>query len=594
MERNIPRRSKECAIHQLQPSAIERTGFIIPRGDLSDDSDVELEAEVEEEEEGGEDDEDSPTNDVMNEIESSDETEPEAHSYRWRRRSNGIFPTKYTCGSSESTTERPESPYLRFKEYFPDDLFEFIADQTNMYSVEKSGASINTNAFEIEQLFAIWIYMGIFSAPSYRDYWSPLTRWPCIADIMAVNRYEKLMQFFHSCENQNQLSPGDPGYDPLFKVRKLFDAVREKCRAEIQTEFQCIDEQIIPFKGRHVNKQYLPAKPHPWGFKMVTRGSSSGIVYDFVLYSGKYTELIEPVPHMSTTANCVRTLCKSIPHDVKNMKLFMDNFYITFDLIFHLKKEFCILTTGTVRKNRLHGCPLATEKEMKVTGRGSHDQVVDANSNLTVVRWLDNKAVTLASMYLQAEPFSTVKRWNGKEKKTVEVSRPHIVAVYNTNMGGIDLSDMLLTIYQNHRKSRKWYFRIIYYLVWIASSNCWLTYRNDLTDEEDRAGKRLSFKDFLLQTADGLSKVGKACRARPGRPSLAVNQPTPKRKRLADENVPVEILRKDHVDHLPEHSNRGRCKHCTSGFTRWKCRKCSVHLCLNANNNCFSDFHEDS
>ena len=115
---------------------------------------------------------------------------------------------------------------------------------------------------------------------------------------------------------------------------------------------------------------------------MVTRGSSSGIIYDFVLYSGKYTELIEPLPHMSTTANCVRTLCKSIPHDVKNMKLFMDNFYITFDLIFHLKKEFCILTTGTVRNNRLHGWPVATEKEIKVTGRGSHDQVVDANSNL--------------------------------------------------------------------------------------------------------------------------------------------------------------------------------------------------------------------
>ena len=105
MERNIPRRSKECAIHQLQPSAVERTGFIIPRGDLSDDSDVELEPEEEEEEEGGEGDEDSPTNDVMNEIESRDETEPEAHSYRWRRRSNGIFPTKYTCASSESTTE---------------------------------------------------------------------------------------------------------------------------------------------------------------------------------------------------------------------------------------------------------------------------------------------------------------------------------------------------------------------------------------------------------------------------------------------------------------------------------------------------------
>ena len=200
MERYIPRRSKETAINQLlnKPSQqIESISLFVPRGDLSDDSDMELEEEEVEEEDSDND----SANIVINERldDTQNETSDDVHTYRWRRRSNGLFPTRFSCAQSESI-ERPDSPYLRFKEYFPDEIFQFIAEQTNIYSVEKSGVSVNTNALEVEQLFAIWIYMGIFSAPSYRDYWSPLTKWPCIADIMSVNRYEKLMQFFHLYE----------------------------------------------------------------------------------------------------------------------------------------------------------------------------------------------------------------------------------------------------------------------------------------------------------------------------------------------------------------------------------------------------------
>lgn len=43
------------------------------------------------------------------------------------------------------------------------------------------------------------------------------------------------------------------------------------------------------------------------------------------------------------------------------------------------------------------------------------------NRQLIRDNWLKNKAVTLASMQLQAEPLSTVKRWNTKEKETESI-----------------------------------------------------------------------------------------------------------------------------------------------------------------------------
>ena len=48
-----------------------------------------------------------------------------------------------------------------------------------------------------------------------------------------------------------------------------------------------VDEQIIPFKRHHKLKQYLPKKPHKWGYKVYALSGISGFAYDVELYSGK-------------------------------------------------------------------------------------------------------------------------------------------------------------------------------------------------------------------------------------------------------------------------------------------------------------------
>ena len=44
---------------------------------------------------------------------------------------------------------------------------------------------------------------------------------------------------------------------------------------------QAFDEMIIPFKGQHGCKQYMPKKPSKWGYKLWCRAGISGYVYDF-------------------------------------------------------------------------------------------------------------------------------------------------------------------------------------------------------------------------------------------------------------------------------------------------------------------------
>jgi hypothetical protein len=486
---------------------------VIPEGDISEQDSVDSD------DSDFSDTGDGRESDSIEDI-SEDEVDVDPagkNTFKWRRRAPDQEVLKFVVVKEPKRKKRKAedtsglSPYLLFKEYLPTQLFTYFAEQTNAYSIQNTGTSVDTSSLEMEQLFAIWLYSGVVSVPAYRDFWSSATRVPAVADIMPVNRYEKLMQHFHMCDNTKIKGPEEDGYDALFKIRALYDSVRKSCRSNAQTENQSIDEQIIPFKGRHSHKQYLPCKPNPWGFKVITRASSTGIVFDFILYCGKYTENEFSVKTLSVTSNIVITLCSSIPSQVTGVKLFMDNYYMDVDLMLHLKRDRQIETCGTFRSNRIRKCPLEDEKALKGRGRGSHDQQTDVKSNLCMVRWYDNRAVTMGSTFLQASPLGKVKRWDSKQKKSIEITRPNIVAVYNRNMGGVDLGDMLQALYRCQRRSRKWYMRIVQYLVWTALSNCWLTHREHIPD------KREGFKYFILSVAEGLAKAGKSSGCAAGR-----------------------------------------------------------------------------
>ena len=73
---------------------------------------------------------------------------------------------------------------------------------------------------------------------------------------------------------------------------------------------------------------------------------------------------------------------------------------------------------GTINSNRLHGAPLKSEKEMKAEGRGAFDCVVQTTTKISLVRWLDNKCVTVVSSYLGAESHHAVRRYDRKQKNT--------------------------------------------------------------------------------------------------------------------------------------------------------------------------------
>ncbi|KAL9978072.1 hypothetical protein ACROYT_G015553 [Oculina patagonica] len=117
----------------------------------------------------------------------------------------------------------------------------------------------------------------------------------------------------------------------------------------------------------------------------------------------------------------------------------------------YLKKD-AVWAVATIRKDRLKGADkhLLAEKELKKNGCGSFDYVVEANSGVTFIRWFDNGLVQLLSNYIGNNLDTQARRWSKKEGQFINIDRPAMVVEYSSNMGGVDLCDMLMSMYQIH------------------------------------------------------------------------------------------------------------------------------------------------
>ena len=183
------------------------------------------------------------------------------------------------------------------------------------------------------------------------------------------------------------------------------------------------------------------------------------MLYDFIPYTGKgmITELSEEEKEFGVGGQVVIILSKTLPPTVRST-LYFDNFFCSLELIIYLK-EHNIDSLGTVRKNRIKGCPLDEDKVMQKRGRGFYDYRNDSKTGLILVKWVDNKVVTLVSSFCGIQPVTSVRRWNNREKKKIDVACPKIVQHYNKHMGEVGLAGMLIELYRLPLKSKRWYLR---------------------------------------------------------------------------------------------------------------------------------------
>lgn len=427
-----------------------------------------------------------------------------------------------------------DTMYGFFSFFLSDDIIEKIVQETNLYAIQKEpNSTFSTSVTEVRNYMGILYFMSVIKYPNVRMYWSPKYGFAHIYDCMTLNRFEKLKSLLHFNNNDSLLPSDHPRHDKLHKIRPVIDHLNNRFALFPIEQRLSIDEQMCATKISHYLKQYLPNKPHKWGFKLFLLCSISGYAHKFEVYVGE-NNIQEPnEPDLGVTGNVVVRLVKMIPRNINHI-VYFDNYYTSIPLACYLHKQ-KILCLGTVRTNRLPNNKLPNQKNFmkKSVPRGSYEEHMTTydGTDVSVTMWKDNKVVTLLSTYVGAEPVQKINRYDKSKKEKVQIDCPQIVKDYNSHMGGVDLLDSYIGRYHISIKNRKWYMRLFHHFLDLAMINSWLAYKKIMSQKPGFSGKLCNLGTFRLEVAETLCLLGKKKEVKRGRPSSALEQEIQAKKR---------------------------------------------------------------
>lgn len=439
------------------------------------------------------------------------------------------------------------SPYELFRKYIDDDILQFMVDETIRYARQKNDVTFNLTVKDMEKFLGIILFTGYHHLPQEDMYWSRADdcNTPLVHETMPRQRFRDIKKYLHLCNNDSLDTQ-----DKLGKVRRFIEMFCQKLQQfGIFSENLSVDEEMIPYTGKHSAKMYMRGKPIKFGFKLWVLASSDGYPFNLKVYVGK-----ENMPnnreHLPLGTRVVLDLIPCISN-AKCHTIYVDNFFNSITLLQTMRdKEFRI--TGTMRENRLQKCPLKESKEIKKQNRGALDKI--STKEFSVVKWNDNRVVCMASNFENVEALGKTKRWCHIKKKKIEIDQPSMIANYNANMGGVDSLDRYLSQYRPKIRGKKWWWPFFANTVNMAVIAAWRIKRK--TEEN------LSQLDFLRSVTTSLIRKEEA---------------TPSRQtgHLPKQNNDVRF---DGVNHFIESGyKQSRCKVCNKNTRLW-CIKCKINL----------------
>nr|XP_054932727.1 piggyBac transposable element-derived protein 2-like [Dermacentor andersoni] len=488
------------------------------------------------------------------------------------------------------------TPYSFFHYIFTPELLHTITEQSCLYSTQtRTEKPISITESDMETFVGSLLWTTLIHLPSTRMYWNSKFYISQVAILMPVNRWQEIKSSIHFANNTAATPKDSIKSDRQYKIRPLLESIKERCLSVPFQENLSVDEQVCAFKGRSVLKQYNPKKPHRWGYKIFVLSGISGFPYNFEPYSGRENVITDGMVDCGAIGNDVLRLTSPVPCDVRH-KVYFDNYFNSPKLQITLAKT-GILSLGTIRANRLPGCPIKSEKELKMLGRGASDEVccTAEGVELSCVRWHANRAVTFLSSFAGRSPMQKARHWFSTSKTFREVDCPRIVQIYNKHMGGVDRLDSLLGLYRIRVRLKKWYFRVFTRMLDLSVVAAWLLNRRVQAQLGESDSPPLA--QFKAEIADCLTSYNKCVAAkRPGRPpSQSIDlQLQAEKSRGPMAAVPPKDVRADQMGHCPNLTTieSAASVHFAKKKSSVRCSKCKVNLCLNSGSNCYVLFHE--
>ena len=380
----------------------------------------------------------------------------------------------------------PDSPSFSdyFRLIFPDNLYDEIATQTNKYAREiisslqrrdrlsqhsrlRSWPEDGVTAGEVKAFLAMIIAMGLVNQENIQDYWSTdeVLSTPFFPQMMARDKFMNILTFFHLCDNDNYIPRGQAGYNPVNKLGTVYSVVTENFSSVWKPgKNVCIDEGMIPFRGKVHFKVYNPDKPDKYGVKSYQLcDSSNGYCCMFEIYTGVNPDLPSA---KGKTYDLVMRLMQ--PYLNVGRCLYVDNYYTSptlFTDLYRLNTGAC----GTARYRR--GIPQEF-KRAQVKRKG--DKFVMNNGTLLAVKFKDRRVFQMLSSVHSVSEVEIGRNHHGTGRP---ITKPEIVHDYNKYMGAVDRCDQMVAYSCFRRRTMKWWKKVFFHLFSLSILNAYILYK---------------------------------------------------------------------------------------------------------------------
>ncbi|KAG8173431.1 hypothetical protein JTE90_022798 [Oedothorax gibbosus] len=325
----------------------------------------------------------------LNDIRSKKLKKLQKNSYAWKKGDKlDPIPSEKAQILEETHPElASKTPYELFRMYFDSDIMNLILEETFRYAAQKNNTTFSLSEKLLEVFLGIILFSGYHSLPQEDLYWSNSEdcNLPFIQNAMSRQRFRDIKKFLHLCDN-NSID----GSDKLAKVRCFIEMFCKKLQ-QFGTFAEClsVDEEMIPYTGRHSAKMYMRNKPIKFGYKLWILASSQGYPFNIQVYVGKEAAATDKIP---LGTRVVLDLIECV-ENCRRHRLYADNFFSSLKLLEEMRKKKFRLS-GTVRENRLQKCPLQDNKVLAKKERGASDYII--TKDIGVVKWKDNKVVWLS------------------------------------------------------------------------------------------------------------------------------------------------------------------------------------------------------
>lgn len=222
-----------------------------------------------------------------------------------------------------------DSPLDHLRLFITEEMMESFVTATNAYGNMRAVRGWkDTHLAEFQSFLGIIVHLGIITYPSRKHIWStgPMGS-HFVRQIMTKHRFDILLKcwrFVDYSQYTDLQIALHKQTDPFWVVTSFCEQLSRNFEAMwTPGQFIDIDEQCIPWKGRHKCRCYNPNKPEKWHFKVYSLNCSrTGYQVNFHLYRGKAENRPEGI---SATSFPCQKLLQNEKYHHRNYIMFTDN-----------------------------------------------------------------------------------------------------------------------------------------------------------------------------------------------------------------------------------------------------------------------------